>query len=135
MSEYTEEEKAKTGNQMYGGKRHDELCDKCEKDYKPTESELNYFSMGVWQGIESEKAVQEAKQYVPGLFRCAKCDLSLVASTLYLKSGGVGPNNSPQQCPNGCGPMWRVTWEQNSRELAKTIDNLVTELQTYRSNK
>ena len=60
MDEYTKEEIAINGNQMYGGKRHDQICDELEasgyKDY-----ELNLVSVGIWKGIESERIFQEKK--------------------------------------------------------------------------
>lgn len=65
------------------------------------------------------------KQWVPGRFRCAKCNLGLTASTLYLQSGTIGVNNEPQECSNGCGPMWRVTWEQEAKELSENIVSCV----------
>lgn len=60
--EYTEEEKKQTGNFMYGGKRHDELCDKFQSDYKLDESQINLVSMGIWAGIESESKKRHEEQ-------------------------------------------------------------------------
>lgn len=60
LNEYTPEEVEATGNQMYGGKRHDLICDELEKSgYK--EEEINLISVGIWKGIESERRVQEAR--------------------------------------------------------------------------
>jgi hypothetical protein len=54
VNEYTEEEKAACGNQMYGGKRHDRICDELiHAGY--TEDEVTLVSVGIWKGIESEK--------------------------------------------------------------------------------
>jgi hypothetical protein len=47
--------------------------------------------------------------YVPGLWRCAKCKCTVVSTNLHYPSGGFSANNKPQECPNNCGPMWRVT--------------------------
>lgn len=58
--EYTEEEKKITGNFMYGGKRHDVICDYFEAQGY-SEKEINDISMGIWKGIESEKLVSEKK--------------------------------------------------------------------------
>lgn len=54
--EYTEEEKKITGNFMYGGKRHDAICDYFE-NAGYNEKEINDISMGIWKGIESERIV------------------------------------------------------------------------------
>jgi hypothetical protein len=55
VDEYTKEEILINGNQMYGGKRHDEICDYLQKAYGFNETQINDISMGVWKGIESEK--------------------------------------------------------------------------------
>ena len=61
--EYTKEEMEKTGNYVYGGKRHDAICDELEKSGY-TELEINLVSIGVWKGIESErnKSQEEIKR-------------------------------------------------------------------------
>lgn len=54
---------------------------------------------------------------VPGTMRCAACKFRLVRSTLNLQSGTIGSGgNESEPCPNGCGPLWPVTWEQEARE-------------------
>ncbi|OWB46494.1 hypothetical protein [Stenotrophomonas maltophilia] len=54
---------------------------------------------------------------VPGIVRCAKCSFQLHRTNLYLQSGTVGAGDSKTEpCPNGCGPLWPVTWETWSRE-------------------
>jgi len=53
----------------------------------------------------------EAAAIVPGVLRCAKCDYELMKTNLYFNSGTVGPGDSETEpCPNGCGPLWPVTW-------------------------
>ncbi|HEL4199725.1 TPA: hypothetical protein UM365_000539 [Stenotrophomonas maltophilia] len=54
---------------------------------------------------------------VPGVVRCAKCAFQLHRTNLYLQSGTVGAGDSKTEpCPNGCGPLWPVTWETWARE-------------------
>jgi hypothetical protein len=60
--------------------------------------------------------------YVPGVTRCAKCGLKLVSSTLNAHSGAISANSEPQACPNGCGPMWRVTERDAGNELCDRLD-------------
>lgn len=55
--------------------------------------------------------------YVPGLWKCAKCKCTTVCSNIHVDTGGFSANNSPQQCPNECGPMWRVTERDAGNEL------------------
>lgn len=59
--EYTSEEIEKNGNGVYGGKRHDEICDYLQTTYRFSEEQINDISMGVWLGIEAEKAVRELR--------------------------------------------------------------------------
>ncbi|EKT4107929.1 hypothetical protein QEG46_003951 [Stenotrophomonas maltophilia] len=54
---------------------------------------------------------------VPGIVRCAKCAFQLHRTNLYVQSGTVGAGDSKTEpCPNGCGPLWPVTWETWARE-------------------
>jgi glutaredoxin 2 len=59
--EYTPEEKAANGNGMYGGKRHDEICDYLQGSFKWDETKINEVSIGIWLAIDAEKKAQEAK--------------------------------------------------------------------------
>jgi rubrerythrin len=62
--------------------------------------------------------------YVPGLWRCAKCNCTVVSTSLYVESGNFAANNEPQQCPNDCGPMWRVTERQAGNDVIDVQDTL-----------
>lgn len=57
--------------------------------------------------------------YVPGAWRCPKCSLRLIASTLSMGDGGIHANNEPQECANGCGSMWRVTEREDRQEAQR----------------
>lgn len=57
--------------------------------------------------------------YVPGAWRCPKCNLRLIASTLSMGDGGMYANNEPQECANGCGSMWRVTEREDRQEAQR----------------
>jgi hypothetical protein len=65
--------------------------------------------------------------YVPGLRTCAKCGLNLITSTLYAQTGNIAADNSPQDCLNGCGPMWPKTERQAGNELIDRMDAIVDE--------
>jgi hypothetical protein len=60
LDEYTEIEKSVNGNMMYGGKRHDEICDYLQSTFKLSESQINDASIGVWMAIDAEKKVWES---------------------------------------------------------------------------
>jgi len=72
--------------------------------------------------LDAEVARLEALVYVPGVWKCAKCKLSLISSTLNASSGQIKANNEPQQCPNGCGPLWRKTERDAGNELIDRMD-------------
>jgi len=59
----------------------------------------------------------ERLKYVPGHFECKKCGFGLVSKTIYMGSGTIGANTKPQECGNGCGPMWRIAWADYCKSL------------------
>lgn len=62
--------------------------------------------------------------YVPNKLRCAKCNFELERLTLNANTMAVGiGTNEPERCPNGCGPLWRVTWEQEAQSYAKAMND------------
>lgn len=71
----------------------------------------------------------EAAAIVPGVLRCAKCNYELMKTNLYFNSGTVGPGDSETEpCPNGCGPLWPVSWHDwaitGFAEAAKAVEEL-----------
>lgn len=66
--------------------------------------------------------------YLPGTWRCAKCNFTLVQKTLYALNGAVGPNDKPgEKCPNCDSPLWRVTYKQAYSELQEMFEQYVME--------
>jgi hypothetical protein len=62
---------------------------------------------------------------VPGVMHCARCKFRLQRVNLYVNVGAVGAgDNDTEPCPNGCGPLWPVTWEQEAREGYKLAEDL-----------
>ena len=62
--------------------------------------------------------------YVPGQTRCAKCKFVLISTEINAGTGQFRVNNEPQECPNGCGPMWRVTERDAGNELIDSMDEM-----------
>lgn len=59
----------------------------------------------------------DLQDVVPGLMHCAKCHFSLSRTNLNMRTGTVSAgDNKTEPCPNGCGPLWPVTWEQHARK-------------------
>lgn len=62
---------------------------------------------------------------VPGVVYCARCKFRLTRVNLNVNVGTVTAGNSDTEpCPNGCGPLWPVTWEQEAREGYKLAEDL-----------
>jgi len=66
----------------------------------------------------------ETEKYVSGLLECAKCNFTLISNTLYMKSGTIGPNNKSDHCPNGCGPLWKVSYKDYVTTLGDRLDDM-----------
>jgi len=76
------------------------------------------------------------KNLVPGIMYCAKCNFRLVRKNLYMQSGTVGPGNSKTEtCPNGCGPLWPISWEQEARKGYNLLDSCHRELENIKQEK
>lgn len=74
--------------------------------------------------IQQLKAERDGLKYVPGLFRCPKCNFVNVVTNLNAKDGSFSANNEPRQCANGCGPMWRITYKEELKTLSDIADDL-----------
>lgn len=62
---------------------------------------------------------------VPGVMRCAKCEFQLQRVNLHVDSGTLSAGgNETEPCPNGCGPLWPVTWEQYAKEAMQRLDEI-----------
>lgn len=71
--------------------------------------------------------------YVPGVWKCAKCGCGVVSTNLHAESGKFSANNEPQQCPNNCGPMWRVTERQAGNDLIDRMEAVVSRAEAAES--
>lgn len=60
--------------------------------------------------------------------RCARCGFRLQALVLNLATGLMKPGQAePATCPGGCGPLWPMTWEQETRECWRLMRELEAE--------
>ena len=65
---------------------------------------------------------------VPGVVRCAKCAFQLHRTNLHMSNGTTSAGNSDTEpCPNGCGPLWPVTWKQWAEEASATAERFFDE--------
>jgi hypothetical protein len=67
--------------------------------------------------LANEVGRLEALVYVPGLWRCAKCELRVVATNFHVNDGRMSAGVEPRHCDNGCGPMWRVSEREAGNRL------------------
>jgi hypothetical protein len=61
--------------------------------------------------------------YVPGLWKCQKCDLRVLQASMEASSGALRLREEGDvPCPNGCGPMKRVTEREAGYDLRSHIE-------------
>ena len=73
----------------------------------------------------SQAAPDERTDLVPGVMRCAKCEFQLVRQVLAVNQGEVFAGDSKTEpCPNGCGPLWPVTWKQYAEQAMDAAESM-----------
>lgn len=76
--------------------------------------------------LDARIAELESLVYVPGLWRCAKCDFHLVQAVLSASTGTVHSHDKPgEKCPNCASPLWRVTERQAGNDMAERCERAV----------
>jgi len=71
---------------------------------------------------------QEKLVYVPGMWRCARCQFTLVQATFNALDGTVSARDKPgDKCPNCDAPLWRVTERDSGREVSLRCEQAVIE--------
>lgn len=74
--------------------------------------------------IECENLARQV--YVPGLWRCLKCEFQLCQATLCATTGTVGGRDEPgDKCPNCNSPLWRVSEREAGNEMVKRCEQLL----------
>lgn len=61
---------------------------------------------------------------VPGQWQCPVCMFHLSSNFLSASTGAVAPNTDLQAeaCPNGCGPLAKLTWRELGESLARQLE-------------
>ena len=82
------------------------------------------YASAMGQGMSAQRRAEKAEAdcYVPGVWRCAKCQLRTVTTILNTGDGNMHADSRPQDCANGCGPMWRIS-ERDERKEAQALFN------------
>ena len=95
-----------------------------------TEAERRVKTAGIAADLRTLAQQQSAANLAPGVMHCAKCEFRLHRVTLYMGDGTTGAGDSKTEpCPNGCGPLWPVTWEQEAREAMALANSMHEQLQ------
>lgn len=82
---------------------------------------------GERDALRAEVERLSALVYVPGLWRCAKCNFALHQRTLSAGDGTVMARDEPgEKCPNCDVPLWRVTERDASNEMIDRADEEIT---------
>jgi hypothetical protein len=104
--------------------------ERCEFMHKATREAQQYASAYGDKVVELTAKLEAAKILAPGVMHCARCKFKLIRNTLNMGSGTVTAGDSKTEpCPNGCGPLWPVTWEQEARDAYQTAEDMFNRLQ------
>lgn len=97
---------------------HRATADRCELVAAGLENLLSAL-----QAAEAENERLRLAHLRPGVMRCAKCEFRLIRNVLFAQSGNIGAGTSETEpCPNGCGPLWPVTWQDECQAADKLWD-------------
>lgn len=83
----------------------------------------------------AEKRIAELSSFViaPGIMRCAGCGFVLTKNSINMVAGTITAGDSKTEpCPNGCGPLWPVTWKEQAIEMRDDSEQWFEELQEAR---
>lgn len=70
--------------------------------------------------LSAELADAKSKLYVPGRWRCPKCNFGLSQFKIRASDGAIGASDTPgEKCPNCDTPLWRVTEREAGDELGE----------------
>ncbi|MFI8981472.1 hypothetical protein [Ectopseudomonas khazarica] len=133
--DFTEEQAAELPAQIEEYQRLTEpqeilsLLDELKRSYTAFES-MSYLAAS--HAERAQKLLAES--FIPGQMHCAKCKFQLTKKVLCMGSGTIGAgDNKTGPCPNGCGPLWPVTWKQADQENQEIIGRLCDEQRELRA--
>lgn len=78
--------------------------------------------------LTAERDAANALVYIPGQWRCPKCEFQLTQSNLNAQDGSVTARDDPgDKCPNCNSPLWRVTYREAFKDTMKLAEDAITE--------
>ena len=70
------------------------------------------------EAAEKRIAEQQSAIIAPGIMRCAGCGFVLTKNSINMAAGTITAGDSKSEpCPNGCGPLWPVTWKEQALQM------------------
>ena len=82
-------------------------------------------------GLKARIAELESSVIAPGIMRCAKCSFVLTKNSINMSAGTITAGDSKSEpCPNGCGPLWPVTWREKALQARDDSEQWFEDFQT-----
>ncbi|EAS3170740.1 ead/Ea22-like family protein [Salmonella enterica] len=82
------------------------------------------------EAAEKRIAEQQSAIIAPGIMRCAGCGFVLTKNSINMAAGTITAGDSKTEpCPNGCGPLWPVTWKEHALQMRDDSEKWFEELQ------
>ncbi|WP_336241171.1 hypothetical protein [Citrobacter freundii] len=82
------------------------------------------------EAAEKRIAELQSDAIAPGIMRCAGCGFVLTKNNINMAAGTITAGDSKTEpCPNGCGPLWPVTWKEQALQMRDDSESWFLELQ------
>lgn len=76
----------------------------------------------------------ESSVIAPGIMRCANCSFVLTKNSINMSAGTITAGDSKSEpCPNGCGPLWPVTWREKALQARDDSEQWFEDLQAAKA--
>ncbi|RTP98371.1 ead/Ea22-like family protein [Enterobacter sp. WCHEn045836] len=83
--------------------------------------------------LQRRNAELSSAVIAPGVMRCAGCGFVLTKNNISMSAGTITAGDSKTEpCPNGCGPLWPVTWKELAVQFREDSEQWLEELQSAR---
>ncbi|HCR3328029.1 TPA: hypothetical protein ON529_002775 [Citrobacter freundii] len=90
----------------------------CDSEYTTALSSALVVALDELEAAEKRIAEQQSAIIAPGIMRCAGCGFVLTKNSINMAAGTITAGDSKSEpCPNGCGPLWPVTWKEHSLQM------------------
>lgn len=110
-----------------------ELVEALEKAQQSKNAQREYYD-GVIADGSKRIAELESSVIAPGIMRCAKCSFVLTKNSINMSAGTITAGDSKSEpCPNGCGPLWPVTWREQALQARDDSEQWFEDLQAAKA--